>query len=183
MPCQPWLPAPALGTRAKADSLKLRPPSLFPIHFAPCCFPPPLLEPGWALHEAQGCWLWVRGCWCRAQGSLGWWGAAWSQRRAPAATLPIIPQPAGAPPGGERSFKEDLEMSNGKHLTGEPLRRFCSSEWECEIRSDMKGCAAPSPKSRRRGGRGVCGCTGRSSRERLALGSPLPPSLPFQQLN
>lgn len=52
---------------------------------------------------------------------------------------PIIPKPAGAPPGEERSFKEGLEMSNGKHLTGEPLRRFCSSEWECEIRSDMKG--------------------------------------------
>lgn len=70
-----------------------------------------------------------------------------------------------------------------KHLTGEPLRRFCSSEWECEIRSDMKGCAAPSPKSRRRGGRGVCGCTGRSPRERLAPGSPsFPPSPSSNQI-
>lgn len=159
-----------------------------PSSFSPCCFPPAPLEPGRALRVAGAASHGTCGCWCRAWGSLGWWGAAWSrEERASAEPLrrlspssPSLPEP---PPGGECSFKEDLEMSNGKHLTGEPLRRFCSSEWECEIRSDMKGCTAPSPKSRRRGGWGVCGCTRRSSRERLAPGSPLPPSLPFQQLN
>lgn len=182
------LPAPALRTRTEVGSLELRPPSLFPIQLFSLLLSPAPLEPGRALRAAGAAGHGTCGCWCRAWGSLGWWGAAWSrEERASAEPLrrlspssPSLPEP---PPGGECSFKEDLEMSNGKHLTGEPLRRFCSSEWECEIRSDMKGCTAPSPKSRRRGGWGVCGCTRRSSRERLAPGSPLPPSLPFQQLN
>lgn len=110
-------------------------------------------------------------------GLPGLMGSSLEPMQSPCGDCPHHPRACWSPPpGGECSFKEDLEMSNGKHLTGEPLRRFCSSEWECEIRSDMKGCAAPSPKSRRRRTGGV-----RLHREVIpgttGTGIPLPPSL------
>lgn len=100
---QPLLPAPALGTRAEVGSLELRPPSLFPIQLfslvLSSCFPGAWLGPGCG----WGCRPWNVWVLVPNLGLTGLVGSSLEQGgtcqcRAPAATLPIIPKPAGAPP-------------------------------------------------------------------------------------
>lgn len=122
---QPLQPGPTLGARAELGSLVLRPEPLPQADFFPAAFfsalkPPFLRATSFteAMHEgfglpAMSCKCW---CWCHARGSLGWWEqpGGTHQCGAPAATLPIIPKPAGAPPRGECSIKGGLKLSNGE---------------------------------------------------------------------
>lgn len=117
---------------------------------------------------ALGCWqsgVQVPGTLLAGTGgsSLELGGA--QQCGAPATALPVIPKPARAPPGGERSLKGGLEMSNGGTSERGALEALLFQRVGVRdpLRHERLRGSVPKVTARRR--TGVCGCTERSSRE------------------